>query len=283
MALTEAYEICNLALQGIGENPITSALFTTPGNNKAALVCSTFYEPERDSLMEQHPWSFALKRVDYDISDFRDTITASTAANPVVVTGTDISVANIIEGSSVLIEDTNISGLDDYIFVATNVVDAAQTLELYKPDRITKVDGTTYSVATEGYIRLCPLSGYSYMYKLPTDLLRIWKLEDNSYPYEREGNYLLIDAYELNFRYISLVTDVSLFSKSFIDCLVTTLKAKFSMSLADKPERAKEFIVELEELRLPKAYRSGAIESLPKDNQERRNPSTLTSWQQVGH
>ena len=39
---------------------------------------------------------------------------------------------------------------------------------------------------------------------------------------------------------------------------------------------------ELEVVHLPRAFRLNAIESLPKDNQERREPSKESSWQKAG-
>ena len=121
------------------------------------------------------------------------------------------------------------------------------------------------------------------MFKLPTDLLRIWKLTADSQNYEREGNYILTDDDVIMLRYIALVTDVSKFSKSFIDCLTTILAARLATDVANKPQISNRFLVELEQLRLPKAYRAGAIETDPKDNQEKTNPSKLTSWQAAGH
>ena len=52
-------DICNLALQKLGEAPITSLDESTP----IARQCAAAYEPMRDRELRAHPWSFALKRV----------------------------------------------------------------------------------------------------------------------------------------------------------------------------------------------------------------------------
>jgi len=55
-------EICNAALSKIGisgNNRITSL----SQNTKNAKACDERYATLRDLLLEQHPWNFALKRV----------------------------------------------------------------------------------------------------------------------------------------------------------------------------------------------------------------------------
>jgi hypothetical protein len=51
-------DICNNALREIGATPITSFL----DNTIEAELCNQFYEQTRDELLEDYPWSFALKR-----------------------------------------------------------------------------------------------------------------------------------------------------------------------------------------------------------------------------
>ena len=51
--------ICNSALTSVGAEPITSL---TDGT-KAARICNIIYSSERDALLEEHRWNFAIKRV----------------------------------------------------------------------------------------------------------------------------------------------------------------------------------------------------------------------------
>jgi hypothetical protein len=53
-------DICNLALNKIGQNTIISLT----EDSKAARICNLFYADTRDSLLRQHPWNFAVKRVE---------------------------------------------------------------------------------------------------------------------------------------------------------------------------------------------------------------------------
>jgi hypothetical protein len=59
--MTDEVQICNLALQKLGEdNRITSL----GDNTKAARELSVAYEPMRDAELRRHPWKFALRRAD---------------------------------------------------------------------------------------------------------------------------------------------------------------------------------------------------------------------------
>jgi hypothetical protein len=58
MASTEV-QICNMALARIQGTPITDL---ETDDSTAAVLCRTMYEPTRDAVLEDHPWSFALAR-----------------------------------------------------------------------------------------------------------------------------------------------------------------------------------------------------------------------------
>jgi hypothetical protein len=52
-------QICNIALRRVQGEPITDL---ETDDSKSAALCRTFFEPTRDALLEDHPWSFALRR-----------------------------------------------------------------------------------------------------------------------------------------------------------------------------------------------------------------------------
>jgi len=272
MGLTTDVEICNLALAKMGHK---AAITTLTQANDAARQCNRLFEPERDLMMQGHPWNFAMKRVEYDEDDYDDIITATTAANPVVVTGTDISAANIVEGMGVYLWDTGLDDLDNEIFVATNVNDTAQTYELYKIDRATTVNGTAFGTATVGYARICPLYGYTYLFKLPTDCLQVHKVDGKDYKFEQESGFLLTDNDVPQVKYIALITNVSKYPKAFINCLSTKLAAELSVALG-KGDRKQSLLKQLYVIDIPQAYRLNAIEG------DDDNPSEDSSWQKAG-
>lgn len=53
-------EICNLALQELGESKIDS--FTEA--SKSARLCAARFNQARDETLQAHPWNFAIKRAD---------------------------------------------------------------------------------------------------------------------------------------------------------------------------------------------------------------------------
>lgn len=52
-------DICNLALHRVGAERISSLADAT----KRAKICNDIYAMERDLLLREHPWNFAIKRV----------------------------------------------------------------------------------------------------------------------------------------------------------------------------------------------------------------------------
>jgi hypothetical protein len=280
-SLTSAYEICNLALAKIGSKvQISSAQFTTPGTNTTALIASTIYTNERDQLLKRYPWKFALKRVVMDASNFQDTITATTAASPVVVTGTDITDAYLTDDFGCYIWDTGIDELDGHIFSVQSLTDGSDTLELYEKDGINTFDGSSIGTATSGYIRAAPLNEYDYAFKVPSDFLRMFKMLYNV-KWDMEGNYIVTNSDEIYFRYIFKETTVANLSDEFIETFSDKLAAEFIGSIADKPKAKPEWLAIYRDT-LAEAYRLGAIEKWPNDNQERHDPMYNTSWQSAG-
>jgi hypothetical protein len=56
---TSEVQICNIALQMLGADPITAL---NEGSKRASL-CKEFYEPARDATLRDHEWNFAQVRV----------------------------------------------------------------------------------------------------------------------------------------------------------------------------------------------------------------------------
>ena len=57
---TSVIEICNRALLAIGESTITAL---DQGGEEASL-CRAHYEPVRDAVLREHPWTFACSRAE---------------------------------------------------------------------------------------------------------------------------------------------------------------------------------------------------------------------------
>ena len=148
MALSVSVDVCNMALAHLLEKPITATDLEKPGTNTLAYLLKVFYETARDAMLERLQPNWALSRIEYDIDNIQDTITAITAAEPPVVTGTDISDAGILEGLGVYLWDCDEDDYNGQTFYAKNVNDTAQTFELYYPDGSTPYDGSALNAAT---------------------------------------------------------------------------------------------------------------------------------------
>lgn len=60
MATTSEVEICNMSLEELGVDTITSL---TDDTSKRAQTCNRHYEATRDELLKMHDWHWARKRV----------------------------------------------------------------------------------------------------------------------------------------------------------------------------------------------------------------------------
>ena len=60
--MANAVDICNLALSHLGNKAEVSGI-NPPDGSVEAMHCSRFYPLARDSLLEMHPWGFAVRRV----------------------------------------------------------------------------------------------------------------------------------------------------------------------------------------------------------------------------
>jgi len=59
MASADGVQICNIALRRVQGEPITDL---ETDDTKSAVLCRTLFEPARDAVLRDHPWSFAIKR-----------------------------------------------------------------------------------------------------------------------------------------------------------------------------------------------------------------------------
>lgn len=76
-----------------------------------------------------------------------------------------------------------------------------------------------------------PLFGYAYQFSLPSDCLRVWKMQGNE-PYQVEGQCLLTDSNVCRFIGISRVEDATLFDPMFVEAFSLRLAAELAVPLA---------------------------------------------------
>lgn len=80
-----------------------------------------------------------------------------------------------------------------------------------------------------------PEWGFAYYYQLPTDSVRVWKINhDQKVAWRREGDRIATDLESLDILYISKVTDPNKFDELFIDALTVRLASKICFPLTAK-------------------------------------------------
>lgn len=108
-----------------------------------------------------------------------------------------------------------------------------------------------------------PVWEYSYFYQLPSDFIRVRKINNDAdveYPYRVEGNRLLCDLSSVSLLYTYRVEDTSLFSPLFIEALIYKLAAWIAMPLK-KDKNLKESLLQSYDLALQKAKGVDAVSS----------------------
>lgn len=105
-----------------------------------------------------------------------------------------------------------------------------------------------------------PLYGYNYRYQLPSDCIRVLGIndEDDQIPFSIEAGYLLCNLdTSINIRYISYVTDTTIYSASFVTAFYLKLAENISYSLVQSQSLQQAIISEAERyLRKARSYNS---------------------------
>jgi hypothetical protein len=136
-------DIANLALQYLGAAPITSL----DENSKEASIIKQVFSSNVNSLLQEHNWNFAIKRV-------------------------------------------------------------------------------TLSPLVEK-----PVYEYEYLFKKPSDCLRVIKIEPIEYEFTIEGENILTNTDKISLKYVSLVDNASLFSPMFAELLAIKIATNVSYSI----------------------------------------------------
>lgn len=221
MAVTEV-SIANMALSRVGHHNQITAL---SDNTEAARQCNLHYEGARDSLLRSHPWKFAKKRTKLITqAETAKNITGATAANPVVLT---VSSHGYSDGDRVRV--ASVGGM-------TEINNREFTIDVLTSNTFSLLDedGTSHTAYTSGgTVTKIPAFDFSYWFTLPTDCLRVLRVDDDLYDYKVEGGRLLYNSDEAEMLYIAQITDPTAFDPMFVECLSITLAIRIAQKLSD--------------------------------------------------
>lgn len=233
---TDWVALVNMALSKIGAANVTTASLAA-GTTKQDRLCLQLYANLRDRLQGKYTWNFCKKATRLNRTDLYDTvgqysdavtITNITTANPIVVT----AVNEYTDGQTIYISE--VSGMDELNDLVFEVASAnTSTFAL------SGVDGGKFSAYTSGgkAVRCEVLSSYfyGYTYDIPSDCLRLIAL-DSGAKYEILESRLVTTDDAAVLIYVKNVTDTTLFSDLYEECLEDLLAATLAVPLLGAKE-----------------------------------------------
>ena len=272
--------ICNLALDHIGQKPITSTELTAK-SPKAARLCDAHWDVVLDEVLDVHPWNFIKKHWPLEYVDGygvyntdTKTITGISQANPGVVT----AVAHgFLTDYPVKIESVvGMTEVNERVFEITKV-----TVDTFSLNGIDTSIYTAYASAGTA-VRMEALAKYQpggYTYKIPSDLLRPLAL-DGGGQFEIIGGggatnnirRILTTVEDAVLIGISNRTTVAELTNRFIKVLSARLAAEIAFAMTEKASIEKN---------MWGLYNFHLADSGVKDSRESNiKPNTKDSWLQ---
>lgn len=205
-------ECANGALSKIGASRIAALA----GADHVSVTVSERLPICKKALLRMHPWNFAIKRK---------------LLRPFL----NVAVSNVTFVSAELLEVTHASTT----YVAGNYVtiigvqgaqEANGTWEVASitSPTVTRITApgitslTAYTASTVDYIRRTPAFEYSYLYALPSDCLRVLRVDDQTISprWRVEGQFILSDIDDnLELKYVFEVTDYATMDTEFYEVL----------------------------------------------------------------
>jgi len=227
---TNAEAICNSALLKIGASTIVSL----SDSSVEAEACNEQYTKLRDELLRSHPWNFAMKRVflgtdnftfvDADISVANDTITevAHGRANGDKF---QLTTTATLPAGLDLVTDFFVSQSAANTFkLSTTAAKAIAAVE-------DVVDITAAAGGGTHTVRFKPTFEWDFLFTLPSDFLRAFRMEPKSQRFIIEEDKLYTEVDEAFFIYISKITDTTKFEVSFDELLALMIANELSYTL----------------------------------------------------
>lgn len=147
-------------------------------------------------------------------------------------------------------------GADEITSLDDNVETARVLTDIFTPIRneVLSAHPWNFAIKRDGLTAsTTPDWGYDYSYSLPSDYLRIIRMEDDE-EFKVEQDKLLTDEDEANVLYIAKITDSSKYTPWFVSALVSRLAAELAYSIVNNQQLARDKFEEYKEkLKLAKS------------------------------
>lgn len=221
-------EICNLALDKLGEPPITAINASTP----AAQACTRLYQPTLDRLVRKYRWNFARKSVVLDAVWVTATSVFLESANVIRVNKTAHGLA---VGQRVLLDTSDYPDANGH-FITTEV--SANHFHVSAP-------GAANITSALGKYHVAPQHTWGYKIALPGDCLALRTVEGYEVGrphqfYVLEGRNIFCNMEEIEVTYTEQQTggtDEANFDTVFNDLFATLMAAELAMPVTGAMSR----------------------------------------------
>lgn len=242
-----ALEACNAALIKLGEKTITSL----SDDVRSAQILNARYDNVKKSLLRMHPWNFACKRVNLEPTwaSITGAVSDGSADNEIRITS---ATHGLSDGNRVTIRSVG----------GTTEADGTWIINDKTTNTFDLVDSTfTNTYTSGGEWALAATYGYAYSIALPSDCIRVLRVNDYMLKPEWriEGQRLLTDEDAVELKYIYDVTDYTTMPIDFYECLALYLAIDVCLPLTQSDERKNQLQQEFQRM-LSKARHSDATE-----------------------
>ena len=244
-------DIANLALSLVAGKPVT-AIDTTTSQGRVLLK---WFAPTRDEMLAAHPWGFASKRARLTTA-WSSTISGMANNGAGLIRVTFSAAHGLTTGQRIAIK--LVSGVPNangnwYVTVidTTNV------------DLQSSTFAGTFSDGPDLWV-LIPLFDWGYQFTLPSDLIRVDKIngmggnEEDSMPYIIEGSTLMCDLDTLQLTYIYQNTTYTTWPQFAINAFAYLLASNIAQELTGPASKAAELRKSYEQMIAPQAMRRDA-------------------------
>ena len=251
-------EICNLALSLVSANTATDIdVDSTP----QAEAVRRWFAPARDEALASHPWNFAMKRA-------RLTLTW-TALSGVALADNGSGLIRVTHNTHSLqtgnrLHIRNVQGVP-----SANGTWYVTRIDQHTLDLQDSVFSGTHTSGTGEWI-LAPLTGWEYQHTIPSDNLRVVRVngeegnEEDSQPYTIEQGYLLTDADVAEIRYVYQHTTVTTWTQDFINAFAYLLASYIASEIIKSTDKSEQMRRQFEGLIAPQKRRNDSRAGKPR-------------------
>lgn len=282
MGTVTKLQISNLCLSQVGARRITTFGETTTAEGRAI---NAVYEFVRDKVLEEHPWTFAQKRValvDMTRSAQDDWVTATAyVVDDIVYDPTNAKYYKcLVAHTSVALFSTDLAAANWELY--TNWV----TATVYAPDTNVYNLGIEYAclvqhaadtlfatdltalkwVATELVVDMDDF--LTNVFYLPTDYLKVNLLSDKVARWQVVEKRFFADDSTMKIGYTYRNDDPLLYSAQFVTALATRLAAEICFELTESTRKAELLLEKYEKIDLPRATSVSSQQGTPEELQQ---------------